>query len=114
MQKIEQSAIFSAYIEKFNELKIVFDNLPEGVVAILDADRNIATANKAFSKMLQLPLENILGQKAAKVFENDIPDLLELLEETIKTRKGIRNYTMEIVTPSGETRCYLVSTALYP
>lgn len=112
MQKIEQSAIFSAYIEKFNELKIVFDNLPEGVVAILDADRNIATANKAFSKMLQLPLENILGQKAAKVFENDIPDLLELLEETIKTRKGIRNYTMEIVTPSGETRCYLVSTAL--
>lgn len=112
MQNIERAAIFSAYIEKFNELKTIFDNLPEGVVAILDVDRNIVTANKAFSKMVQLPLENILGQKAARVFKNDIPDLLELLEETIKTRKGIRNYTMEIVTPSGETRCYMVSTAL--
>jgi len=67
MQKIEQSAIFSAYIEKFKALKIVFDNLPEDVVAILDADKNIAAANKAFSKMLQLPLENILGQKAAGI-----------------------------------------------
>ena len=33
MQKREQSAIFSAYTEKFNELKIVSDNLHEGVVA---------------------------------------------------------------------------------
>ena len=73
MQKREQSAIFSAYIEKFNELKTIFDNLPEGVVAILDADMNIATANNEFSKILQLPLKNILGQKAAKIFKMIFP-----------------------------------------
>ncbi|MGD8714871.1 MAG: sigma 54-interacting transcriptional regulator, partial [Desulfobacterales bacterium] len=94
------------------ELKTVFDNLPEGVVGILDVDLNIATANNAFSKMLKLPPNNIVGQKATKLFRKKVPDLIELLKETIQTRKGIRNYTMEIVSTSGETKSYLVSTAI--
>jgi len=105
-------AAFSEYINKFQELKAVFDNLPEGVVGILDLDLNIATANNAFSKMLKLPLNNIVGQNAGNLFRKNVPDLIELLKETIQTRKGIRNYTMEIVGSSGEANSYLVSTVI--
>jgi len=108
----EYPAAFSEYITKFQELKTVFDNLPEGVVGILDVDLNIATANKAFSKMLKLSLNNIVGQNATKLFRKNVPDLIELLRETIQTRKGIRNYTMEMVNSSGEATSYLVSTAI--
>ncbi len=103
---------FSEYINKFRELRSVFDNLPEGIVGILDVDLNIATANKAFSKMLKTPHEKIVGQNAATLFKNNAPDLIELIKETIQTRKGIRNYTMETVKSSGEVSSYLVSTAI--
>jgi len=111
-QNREYPAAFSEYINKFQELKAVFDNLPEGVVGILDVDLNIATANKAFSKMLKLPLNNIVGQNATRLFRKNVPDLIELLKETIQTRKGIRNYTMDIVSTSGNANSYLVSTAI--
>ena len=108
----EYPAAFSEYVNKFQELKTVFDNLPEGVVGILDVDLNIATANKSFSNMLKLPLNNIVGKNATKLFRKSVPDLIELLKETIQTRKGIRNYTMEIVSSSGEATSYLASTAI--
>lgn len=101
-----------AYITKFDELKTVFDNLPDGVIAILDKDMNIATANKAVADMLQLPIKNIVGKKITDLFEKKIPGLIEVLMETINTHKGVRNYILEFVTPSGEISSYLVSTAI--
>lgn len=62
--------------------------------------------------MLKLQLNNIVGQNATKLFRKNVPDLIELLKETIQTRKGIRNYTMEIAGSSGEANSYLVSTAI--
>lgn len=112
MQKIKGPSTFSEYVEKFDELKTVFDSLPDGIVAILDADMNIATANKAISEMLQLPLKNIIGKKATKIFKKNIPGLLEVLKETIKTKKEVRNYNIEVITPSGDAESYLVSTAI--
>ena len=112
MQKTKGPSTFSEYVEKFDELKTVFDSLPDGIVAILDADMNIATANKAISEMLQLPLKNIIGKKATKIFKKNIPGLLEVLKETIKTRKEVRNYNIEVITPSGDAESYLVSTAI--
>jgi len=112
MQNTKRPSIFSEYVKKFDELKIVFDSLPDGIVAILDSDMNIATANKAISEMLQLPLKNIIGKKAGKIFKENIPDLIELLKETIQKRKGIRNYTIELVSSSGEANSYLVNTAI--
>jgi len=73
---------------------------------------NIATANKAISEMLQLPLKNIIGKKATKIFKKNIPGLLEVLKETIKTKKEVRNYNIEVITPSGDAESYLVSTAI--
>ena len=55
----EYPTAFSEYVNKFKELKTVFDNLPEGIAGILDGDLNIATANKAFSKMLPNSLERM-------------------------------------------------------
>ena len=112
MQKTKSPSTFSEYIKRFDELKTVFDSLPDGIVAILDADMNIATANKAISEMLQLPLKNIIGKKANKIFQKNIPGLLEILKETIKTQKEVRNYNIEVITPFGDAESYLVSTAI--
>ena len=112
MQKTKRPSTFSEYVKKFDELKIVFDSLPDGIVAILDADMNIATANKAISEMLQLPLKNIIGKKAGKIFKKNIPGLIEVLKETIKDRKVVRNFTIEVITMSGDTKSYLISTAI--
>ncbi|NIW79535.1 MAG: PAS domain S-box protein [Calditrichae bacterium] len=110
--KEKYSSTLNEYVQKFNELKTVFDSLPDGIVAILDAEMNIATANKAICEMLQLSSSKIIGKKAFKVFKEKIPGLLEVLEETARTRKGIRNYTLEFVSPDGEVTSYLVSTAI--
>ena len=45
---MKQTAI-NNYVKKFDELKTVFDALPDGIVAILDSQMNIASANKAIS-----------------------------------------------------------------
>lgn len=100
------------YVKKFDELKTVFDSLPDGIIAILDKNMKIATANRAISNMLQMPIEKIIGKKGTEFFKDQIPGLIEVLEETINSRKGVRNYTIESMTPSGETCSYLVSTVI--
>ncbi len=106
-----QPSTLSEYVKKFDELKTVFDTLPDGVVAIVDADMNIATANRAIAKMLDIPLDKIIGRKSTEIVRATIPGLIEVLEETIKTQKGIRNYTIEYLSSSGELNSFLVSTA---
>lgn len=111
-QKTVHPSKFSEYVRKFDELKTVFDSLPDGIVAILDVDMNIATANKAMAKMLNMPTDRIIGRKSTDIFKTHIPGLVEVLQETSKTRKGIRNYTIEYVTSSGDLNSFLVSTAI--
>jgi len=79
MEKMINLSAFAEYIKKFDELKTVFDSLPDGIVAILDGDMNIATANKAISEMVQVPIENIIGKKAPEIFNKIIPGLIEVL-----------------------------------
>lgn len=100
------------YVKKFDELRTVFDSLPDGVVAILDANMNIATANRAIAEILELPIDNIVGKKIPAVFESRIPGLIDVLKQTIQTRKGVRNYTIESINPRGILSSFLVSTAV--
>lgn len=111
MKRIKQT-ILSEYVEKFDELKLVFDSLPDGVVAILDKNMNIATANTVIEEMLGLPLEDIVGKNAYDILNNRSPEIIKVLKETIETRKGIRNYTIESVIQKGFLKSFLVSTAI--
>jgi len=100
------------YVKKFDELKIVFDALPDGIVAILDTRLNIASANKAISTFLELPIDQIVGKRSSDLFKNTIPELIEVIEQTIKSGKEVRNYTIESVNHQGILRSTLVSTAI--
>ena len=100
------------YAEKFDELKTVFDSLPDGVVAILDDKMNIATANKTISEMLDLPTDKIIGSNASELFKERIPGLNEVLIKTLENRTGVRNYTLDFTTQEGEVYSFLVSTAI--
>jgi len=100
------------YVKKFDELKTVFDALPDGIVAILDSGMNIAAANKAISNFFDLPLDQIIGAKSNDLFKSTIPELIEVIEQTIKTGNEVRNYTIESLNELGILRSVLVSTAI--
>lgn len=109
---MSHKSTLSEYVKKFDDLKNVFDSLPDGVVAILDAEMNVATANKAISEMLDLSSDSIIGRKLSDIFGERIPGLLNVVQQTIKTRKGVRNYTIESVDKRSVLNAFLISTAI--
>ncbi len=110
--KAKSVSSVSDYVKKFDELKTVFDSLPDGVVAVLDKDMNIATANKSIAEILKLPIDKIVGKKIDDVFSARLPGLKEILLQTLKTGTNIRNYTIESRLESEDINSYLVSTAI--
>ncbi|KAA3662544.1 MAG: PAS domain-containing protein, partial [Calditrichaeota bacterium] len=90
------------YVGKFNELKSVFDSLPDGIVAILDEEMRIATANRAISEMLEMPLDEIICCDVAEILETRFPGVHKVIKQTLKTRTGVRHYTIEKLSPDGE------------
>ena len=100
------------YVQKFNELSTVFDTMPTGVFAILDQKSNIATINKAASGILDSDSQSIIGKNAREILEIRFPGIQKLIDETIKNRCPIKNFTLEIENRSAEVKTYLVSTAL--
>lgn len=100
------------YVQKFNELSTVFDTMPIGVCAILDQKSNIATINRAASRILALDSNLLIGKNAREAFEDRFPGIQKLISETIENRRPIRNFNLEIEDRNGEVKTYLVSTAI--
>jgi PAS domain S-box-containing protein len=100
------------YSIKFNELRTIFDNLPEGVVVLLDHEMNIVAANQTISSFLGYKLEEIFGEKSDQLFTDDLIGLAEIIKETIQNDRPVKNFTLECITKSGDMRSFLVNTAL--
>jgi transcriptional regulator with PAS, ATPase and Fis domain len=100
------------YVEQFERIRTVFDSLPDGIVAILNKDMNIAAANKAISEMLHEPLPGIVGRRLSDLFKDKIPELEQIIRDAFESRQEVRNYTIEVVTPSSDVCSYLLSTAI--
>jgi PAS domain S-box-containing protein len=97
---------------KFNELRTIFDNLPEGIVVLLDHELNIVAANQTISGFLGYNLKEIIGKKSDQLFKDDLIGLGEIIKETIQNNKPVKNFTLEYNTTEVETRSFLVNTAL--
>ncbi len=110
--KTRRPMSFNDYVEQFDYLRTVFDSIPDGIVAILNKDMNIASANKAISEMLREPLKGIIGKRMSELFKDKIPDLEEIITNAFDSRQEVRNYTIEVVTPNGEFCSYMMSTAI--
>lgn len=100
------------YSVKFNELRTIFDNLPEGVVVLIDHEMNIVAANKTISVFLEYSLEEIVGKKSDQLFKNDLTGLADIIKETINNNRPVKNFTLECTTSRGYMRSFLVNTAL--
>ena len=100
------------YTKKFNDLKTIFDSLPDGIVGLLDQNMVIATANKAFADMFDIPFSCVIGKNAKEIFKEKFPNLTEVLLETYQNKKGIINYTTEFIKSENDHRTYLVSTVI--
>lgn len=108
----QPSLSLQEYVQKFNELSVIFDSMPTGVFAILDPNLNIATINRTASAILGSNTHSIIGKNAEGIFESHFPGILKLIEETIQNRRPVKNFTLEIEDQNAEVRTYLVSTAL--
>jgi len=111
-EKQKSKLTLQDYVQKFNELSTVFDSMPTGVFAILDQKSNIATINKTASGILDADSQSIIGKKAQEILEKKFPGVQKLINETIKKRCPIKNFTLEIENRNAEVKTYLVSTAL--
>lgn len=111
-EKKNRKLTLQNYVQKFNELSTVFESMPTGVFAILDQKSNIATINKAASGILDSDSASIIGQNAREILEFQFPGIQKLIDETIKNRRPIKNFTLEIENRNAEVKTYLVSTAL--
>ena len=100
------------YVEKFNELSAIFDSMPTGVFAILDRESNIASINKTAGEILGSDAGSFIGRSAREIFENKFPGIQRLVDETIKNRRAIKNFNLEIEDPNADVKTYLVSTAI--
>lgn len=98
------------YIEKFNELRAIFDSLPDGIVAILDRNKRIIAANKAVSDLFNVENQKILGQTVSEVIKSPILD--EVIDQTINKKLTVRNYTIEYKDQNGAISSFLVSSVL--
>ena len=98
------------YAQKFNELSMIFDIMPTGVFAILDQKSNIATLNKAATQILGIESDTVIGKSAREVFEQRFPGIQKLIDETIQSKRPIKNFTLEIENQNAEINTYLVST----
>lgn len=100
------------YTKKFNDLKTIFDSLPDGIIGLLDQNMSIATANKAFAEMFDIPMNKVIGKNAEELFREKFPSLIEVLTETCQDKKGIINYSTEYVKSESHRRTFLVSTVI--
>lgn len=100
------------YVQRFNELSTVFNNMPTGVFAILDRKSNIATINKTAGEILGLDSLSLIGKNAREVFEKRFPGIQKLIDETIQNHRAIKNFNLEIEDSDANVKTYLVSTAI--
>ena len=100
------------YVQKFNELSTIFDNMPTGVFVILDQNSKIASINKTAGQILNLDHEALVGKDAKEIFEERFPGIQKLINETIEHQRCIKNFTLEIENSEAEVKTYLVSTAI--
>ena len=101
----------SEYASRFEDLKTIFDSLPDGIIAILDKDMRIVSANRAISKFLNLSPQQIVGESVKDILKQKSPPLYEVIEQTIHKNKEVRNFTIEYTNQNGLTSSFLVSTA---
>lgn len=111
-ENLKNSTNKDIYGEKFNELRTIFDNLPEGIVVLLDNKMNIIAANQTISRFLGHSLEKIVGSNSEQLFKDEMIGLTQVVKETIKNNRPIKNFTLEYTTSNGDTRSFLVNTAL--
>ena len=111
-ENLKINIVPNEYSVKFNELRTIFDNLPEGVVVLFDHELHIIAANQTISTFLGFNLEEIVGKKSNELFIDDFTGLAEIIKETIQNKKPVKNFTLEFTIKGGDTRSFLVNTAL--
>lgn len=100
------------YAQRFSELKTIFDSLPDGIVAILDKDLKVAAANKATERLLNVPRSKMLGESIKEILDERFSVLYQVIEQTAKKKKAVRNFTFEYKNEKEISRSFLVSTAI--
>ncbi len=100
------------YTRKFDELRTIFDSLPDGIVAIIDKNMKIAAANESISKLLNLTLQEIVGKSVKEIIQHKSTALYQVIEQTVKRNKEVRNYTIEFAHEKEGLRSFLVSSVI--
>lgn len=97
------------YVQKFNDLRNLFDDLPIGIILLFDRDATLLAANNAVSELVGSPLDDLIDKKAADIFADRCPVLPDVVDQTLKTKSSVINYTIEVSGDPNAT--YLVNSS---
>jgi len=94
----------------YMELEHIFDTSGDGIL-VLDSDRNIVRANRAFAELVEKPMEDVLGRKCFDIFpcRHKCTDHCIIQEIVVGTSKT--DFEKEFVSASGERKSCLVKAA---
>lgn len=111
MSKIKDPIKVVSNSKTFEDIIWVFDSLQDVIIAVLDKEFNITYANRAISKIVNLPIEDII-ERNIDVLIKEIPILSDLIDRTLRLKKEIRNNPIELTRTDGKIRSFLFSTVI--
>lgn len=93
---------------------LIFDNLPEGILAISCTDPPmISNINAGACRILELQKEKVLGETVESVFEGKQAALLRIINQTLAKQRPIRNSNVDLRTAAGGNQTFLVDTVWF-
>ena len=94
----------------YMELEHIFDTSGDGIL-VLDPDRNITRANRAFAELVEKPIENVLGRKCFDIFpcRHKCTDHCIIQEIVVGSSKT--DFEKEFISASGQRKSCLVKAA---
>ena len=105
---VEKSNIESCLTLKKN-LEAVFNAIYDGIIS-LDNDLTVVSMNKAAQQFFGVRPEDVVGQSCA--CDQMLPDLKDILEDTIQRGAPIKNYSLQFIDRGGDQRTVILSTSI--
>jgi len=90
----EKQALLAEKESLRRHLEAVFRSVPDAIITV-STNGQILQANHATFDVLRLPLDSLEGEDCAKVFNKGYELLGELVQQTLKSRKPVREFRME-------------------
>lgn len=100
----------NCFVQKFNNMSVIFDRTPKSVFILLNANSNILSLCGTHNHIIGLQAAQVIGKNSEKILEVRFPGIQQLISETIVNRRSIHNFSLEVKSSQDGVKNFLVNT----